>query len=260
MGQAGRPCRGYPFLAVNLAPASWSGKEVKIAFWDGYISWNSVHPRVFKDLLPQYSEFLRTKLIRNMPNKHPYESTVAHTMVAYFYNLEGADELVERLLAKNDDKAAEECAHQTVTIIKGKEDDDDFDREKLASLWGHPALGQCDLTAWFVISPLDRGRSISLYRDYIVGYAGAVDPMRIPVSTLTGYARDFPVEVADCLDMLLSKSDRRAPARPGSYAPDSLRDILKQVIDTKNSRAAGKCRAVIEKIAQRGPDWRDLLE
>ena len=245
--------------ATALLSRAWSGKEEKIAFWDGYVSWNSVHPRVFKDHLSQYSEFLRTKLIRNMPNKYPYESTVAHAMLAYFYGLEGADDLVELLLARNDDKAAD-CARQTGIIIKGKEDDDDFDKEKLACLWGHPSLGQCDLTIWFVVSPLDKRRSISLYRNYIAGYASAVDPLRIPVSTLCKYARDFPVEVAECLDMLLDKSDRRAPNKSGSYAPDSLRDTLKQAIDTKNGQAVKKCRAVIEKIAQRGPDWRDLLE
>ena len=237
--------------AVTMLSKITSDKKTKIAFWDGYISQNHVHPHVFKGLLPWYGEFLGKNLIRGMDDGRPYESTVVHAMLAYFYGLEGADGLVEKMLANGGREAAEACASQVGFIVKGKEDDDGFDKKKLAKLWKDPSLGQCDLTVWFVNSPLDGRQSVSLYRDYIKGYRGASNPVYDPIDTLGKHAGDFPIEVAECLDMLLDRS--------GSYVPDRMRSVLERAIGANNRTAYEKCRAAIEKASQKGRDWRDLL-
>ena len=237
--------------AVTMLSKIPSGKNTKIAFWDGYISQNHVHPHVFKGILPWYGEFLGKNLIRGMDDGRPYESTVVHAMLAYFYGLEGADGLVETMLANGGREAAEACASQVGFIVKGKEDDDGFDKKKLAKLWKDPSLGQCDLTVWFVNSPLDGRQSVSLYRDYIRGYRGTSNPVYDPLDTLGKHAGDFPIEVAECLDILLDRSS--------SYVPDRMRSVLERAIGTNNRTAYEKCRAVIEKASQKGRDWRDLL-
>lgn len=229
-----------------------SGKETFIAFWDGYASWNSVYSYAFKDLLTLYRELFGKGLIRNIANKHPYESTAAHVMLAYFYGLEGADTLVKDMLARKDDKAIKVCAQQISIIVKGKEGDGEFDKEKLVGLWKDDAFRRCDLTMWFINSPLDKRRSIALYRDYIAGHQGAPSPLYAPIGTLGEYAGDFPAEVAECLDILLDK--------PGSCDPDSVHGVLKRVIGTGDGQAVEKCRSVVEKAAQRGHDWQELLQ
>lgn len=237
--------------ARNMLPRIRSGKEAKIAFWDGYVLLNDVHPHIFKDLLPWYAEFLGKNLIRGADGGRLYESTVAHAMLAYFYGLEGADRLVGKILAKEDREAAEVCARQVGGMIKGKEEDEDFDKEKLAKLWRDASLGQCDLTMWFVNSPLDGKQTMTLYRDYIAGHRGAADPLYYPLDALCKHAGDFPAEVAECLDILLDRS--------GSYVPDKMYDVLERVVGASNETANEKCRAVIEKAAQRGRDWSKLL-
>ena len=240
--------RGWAMTMLSRIP---SGKETKIAFWDGYVSHNGVHPHVFKDLLPWYSEFLGKILIRGTDKGLPYESTVAHAMLAYFYGLEGANGLVKKMLAKGGREAAEVCAHQVGIMVKGKGEDGDFDKEKLVRLWKDPSLRECDLTMWFVNSPLDGRRSVSLYKDYIAGRRGAGNPIYDPIDTLGKYAGDFPAEVAECLDILLD--------RPDSYVPDKMHAVLERAIGANDRAGNEKCRTVIEKAAQKGRDWRDLL-
>lgn len=237
--------------AVTMLSRILSGKETKIAFWDGYISRNDVHPHVFKDLLPWYSEFLGKNLIRGTDNGRTYESTVVHAMLAYFYGLEGADGLVKKMLGKGDREAAEACAHQVGIMVKGKGEDGDFDKEKLVRLWKDPSLRECDLTMWFVNSPLDGRRSVSLYRDHIAGRRGAGNPIYDPIDTLGEYAGEFPAEVAECLDILLD--------RPDSYVPDKMYAVLERAIGADDKMADKKCRTAIEKAARKGRDWRDLL-
>ena len=228
-----------------------SGKKTIVSFWEGYVSWNDVYSYAFKDMLPLYREFFGKKLVRDTANNRPYESTVVHVMLAYFYGLEGADGLVKEMLARKDDGAIKVCAQQIGVIVKGKEGDGEFDKERLVGLWKDNSFKRFDLTMWFVNSPLDKRRSISLYRDYIAGHQGAPSPLYASLGILDKYARDFPAEVAECLYMLLDK--------PGSCDPDSVHGVLKQVIDTGNRQAVEKCRAVIEKAAQMGHEWRGLL-
>ena len=222
-----------------------SGREAKGAFWESYVVWNDVYPHAFKDLLPLYREFSKKGAMEGGANKRVSKFTVIHVMLAHLYGLEGADTPTKNLLNGSDD-TLQECARQLSIIMRGKADDPDFNKERLAALWRHPGLAKCDLGMWLVNSPLDRRDTIALYRDHVAGYQGKIN-LYTPVKHLAPYAQDFPEEVADCLDMLVGRCD--------GYVPDHVRDVLAILRGSDSPAVKEKCRAIDEKLAQRGREW-----
>lgn len=222
-----------------------SGRDAKAAFWESYVMWNDVYPHVFKDMLPLYREFSKKGAMRSGANRRASEYTIIHVMVAYFYGLEGADKPVRNLLGGSDD-TLQECARQVGGIIKDKADDHDFDKERLVSLWKDQGLARCDLGMWLVNSPLDKRDTIALYRGHVVGHPRGIS-RHAPVSHLAPYARNFPEEVADCLDALVDRCD--------GYVPEHVRDVLAILRCSDNAAVKEKCRAIDEKLAQRGREW-----
>lgn len=227
--------------ARNLPSRIASGREAKAAFWEAYVAWNQLYPHVFKDLLPWYHEFSKKNAVwRN--GKRSAESTIVHVMLAHLYGLEGADGPVRNLLGGSDE-TLQECARQVSIIMRGKADDPDFDKEKLAALWRDEGLARCDLDMWLVNSPLGKRDTIVLYRDYVAQRHGGIS-LYTPVRHLKPYAEDFPEEVADCLDALVDKCD--------GYVPDEVKHVLSLVGNSDSLAVKEKCRAIAEKLAQRG--------
>ena len=231
--------------AERLPSRIASGRDAKAAFWESYVMWNDVYPHVFKDMLPLYREFSKKGAMRSGANRRASEYTIIHAMVAYFYGLEGADKPARNLLGGSDD-TLQECARQVGGIIKDKADDPDFDKERLVSLWKDQGLARCDLGMWLVNSPLDKRDTIALYRDHVVGHPRGIS-RHAPVSHLAPYAQNFPEEVADCLDALVDRCD--------GYVPEHVRDVLAILRGSDNASVNEKCRAIDEKLAQRGCEW-----
>lgn len=231
--------------AERLPSRIASGRDAKAAFWESYVTWNDVYPHAFKDLLPLYREFSKKGAVQGGASKRASEFTIIHVMLAHLYGLEGADKPVKNLLGGSG-KTLQECARQVGNIIRGKADDPDFDKERLAALWRHPGLAKCDLGMWLVNSPLDRRDTVTLYRDHVAGYQGKIN-LYTPVKHLAPYARDFPEEVSECLDMLVGKCD--------GYVPDHVRDVLAILRGSDSLAVKEKCRAIDEKLAQRGREW-----
>ena len=127
-----------------------------------------------------------------------------------------------------------------------KAGDPDFDKERLAALWRNPCLARCDLGMWLVDSPLDKKDTIALYRDHIAACPGGIN-LYIALKHLVPYARDFPGEVAECLDMLVGKCH--------GYVPDPVRDVLALLRGSGDEAVKEKCRAIDERLAQRGREW-----
>ena len=82
---------------------------------------------------------------------------------AYLYDLDNVDDFVEKFLdeadglANRNDKdklSMGHCVHQIGIIIKGKDADPKFNRQKLIRMWKRPSVLQHDLDRWF------RGQSV----------------------------------------------------------------------------------------------------
>ncbi len=231
--------------AERLSTRIASGKEAKGAFWESYVAWNDVYPHVFKDLLPLYREFTKKGAMQCGASKRASESTIVHVMLAHLYGLEGADKPVKNLLGGSDE-TLQECARQIAIIMRGKADDPDFDKERLAALWKDPGFARCDLGMWLVNSPLDKGDTIALYRDHVAGYQGEIN-LYAPVKHLVPYAKDFPEEVADCLEALVD--------RCGGYVLDQVWEVLTPLRDSDSVAVKERCGAIDEKLAQRGHEY-----
>ena len=239
-----------------------SGKNEWIAFWDGYVSWNSLYGYVFDDLYKWYNQFLNDGgLIRNRKLEQPYNSTIDHAMLAYFYGLDNADSLVEKFLndadkldGKDDEDklSIKHCVHHIGMIIKDKDDDPKFDKEKLIKMWKRPSVLQHDLDRWFRDSPLDKKMSISLYLNYIKGYQKKFNLIYASIDAFSSYVEDFPQEVADCLEILIAK-------RLNNYIPEEkIKDVLKSLLVTDNKLIRAQCFTIIGEVRKLGYDWGDL--
>ena len=238
--------------AKRLPKKLQSSRKMKIAFWDGYISGNTMYSYAFEDLWKWYDEFMNKGILRGPDLAPVREATIRHVMLAYFYRLPKADAIVEKFLEKNDAEAVARYVDQTGPMLAGKGDDPEFDKTRLARLWRHPALKGSNLVVWFVASPLDRKTTITLYRDHVRQYPGKVDMSRDPAYTLDRYAKDYPSEAAECLEALVGKY-------PDGAVPDKARGVFEALCGCKDPQVRGTCERIAEKAAQRGLDWKELL-
>lgn len=248
----------------NILAKIRCGKNEWIAFWDGYVNWNSLHTYVFDDLYKWYDEFLNnTKLIQNIEPKQSYNSTICHAMLAYFYDFDNADHLVEKFLNKADELTnkknvgklpIERCIQQIGIIIKDNKDDPEFNKQKLINMWQRSFVSQYALDEWFINSPLDKKTTISLYLAHLKKYPKGFNfSILMPIETFCSYLQDYPLEVASCIEILFNK-------KSNNYLPmEKIKDIVKSLLENNDAQIETKCNAIIEKAAVQGHDWRYLL-
>ena len=137
-------------------------------------------------------------------------------------------------------------------IIKDKDDDPKFNKQKLIEMWKRPSVLQHDLDRWFRDSPLDKKTSISLYLNYIKGYREKFNLIYASIDALCSYIEGFPQEVADCIEILIDK-------RLNNYIPEEkIRDVLTSLLAIGDKQISTKCDTIIEKVALLGHDWGDL--
>ncbi len=235
--------------ARSLPQRVTSSKERKIAFWDGYVSGRQMYAHVFGELWKWYDEFANKGIARDLDMAQIHESTIAHVMLAYFYGLEHADDIVEKLLRLRDCKSMARCVQQTGFILRGKGDDPNFDRKKLANLWKHAAFENHDLGMWFTNTPMDRKTSIGLYRDHMTRNRGKIQIAYDTVRELDEYAKDFPEEVAECLEVLID-----------GYAegdvPKEFCEVFDVVYKSEDPHVKATCNKVVVKAARLKLNWR----
>ena len=223
-----------------------SSERAKIAFWDGYVSGRQMYSYAFGDLWEWYDEFMNGHMLQDPDLARTRGATAEHVMLAYFYGLERADAIVERIFERNDPEAVRLCVQQTGPILAGKRDDPNFDKARLAGLWRRPSLKEHNLDVWFMNTPLDDETTIRLYRDHLRQYKGGVNAAYNPVHKLAEYAADFPLEVAECLESLV-------PKHAGSVAQHAAYEILESLSASKDPRVADKRNKIELMLKAPGP-------
>ena len=232
-----------------LPPKMLSSDKLAIAFWDGHVSGPLVLQHVFVDLWRWYDEFVNGPILRNPNLARVHENTVEHVMQAYFHDWPDAEGIVEKLLEKGDAEAIERCVRQAGPVLAGKRDDPDFDKARLAGLWRHPSLKSHNLDAWFIGTPLDDEEAITLYRDHITQYPGRISGMCNPVYKLAEYAERFPLQVAECLLVLI-------PQHAGSVVLDTACEIWETLRRSKDPRVKALCKTIKPMLRMYYPHWR----
>jgi len=229
-----------------------SSKNTKIAFWEGYVSWNRLYRYTFADLHSLYNEFLNKDLVSTLKRKHAFESTITHMALAYFYDLENADEVFEKFLETAEPSAIEHCVFHIGTILKGDKTDEKFNKEKLVNLWSNESLQNHSLERWFRNSPLEKEKTISLYLEHLKNFTGRLNLVTMTLEGLNSYSDEFSLQVAECVELLVAKQAQ-------NYINQEIKDILKKLIDNKDEAVNTVCRRTIEQLATLGCDYRDLL-
>lgn len=224
-------------------------KETKIAFWDGYVSWDGPHAGMFGDLLKWYDEFMNGRISKNSTWRSFYKRTVLHAMVAYFCDWDGADEIVCKFLKNAAGESAKICVEEVNEILRLNDGDPDFNGDKLVRLWNLQQFELHDLGPWFENTPLDAETSISVYRDYLKRRPGRIQTFDHTIAELCRYAADFSLEAAECLGELINKCD--------NYILEDARAVLRLLRESQDPNVKKACESIQAKLARMGHDWRD---
>ena len=231
-----------------------SSKNTKIAFWEGYVNWNTLYRYVFTDLFSLYGEFLNKDLVKNLERKQSYESTINHSLLAYFYDLENADTFFEKFLNNADYADIQHFVFQAGRVMDGKKDDPKFNKKKLIKLWEYQSIIQHDLDGWFRNSPLDRADTICRYTNYLQKYTGKINLYHKTLEELNSYLDDFPQLVTDCIKILVDKQEHNY------ILEKEMKPMVKLLLEKKDPSITEKCKSIIEKLSIIGYDWRDVLQ
>lgn len=239
-----------PEWAKSLPGKVRAPEKARVAFWDGYVFGKRMHLYMFDGLQKWYGEFMNGSMAAKPHLARIRESTIAHVMLAYFYNSEKADGIVESFLRKGDPEATELCVRQIGSIIRGKAVDSEFNKEKLVRLWEEGAFKDRDLGMWFINSPLSKKESIRLYRNHMEQYQGKIHMAYDPVYSLDEYVGGFPADVAKCLKSLIHRYD---------YVPEKFRDVLEKLFKSEDPSVVDECIDIVKEAARRELHWEDLL-
>ena len=223
----------------------------KIAFWDSYITYNRLRKNLFKILRDCYNHFLNSGLLASRERMNPYRRTIHHLLLAYFYDFDGADKIIEKFFNKAKESQTNYCIDAVSLIIKDKKMDTKFNKQKLIKLWKQLHTKH-DLGSWFRNSPLSKHESITLYLDHVNEYPGEFNLVSAPVDELDSCIADHPRLVVDCLNILIQKSkDNRVP--------DQIKNLVATLLKTNDEKIRNACHAIINRVGRRGCDWRDLV-
>lgn len=231
-----------PWTITMLKKIS-SNEILKLAFWDGYVKWNPLYSHVFEDLRKWYAEFLNGKITKKLKKTNLYESTIEHSLLAYFYDIDNDNGILERFLKavnkKTNESVIKHCIFHVDAMISDMSDDSKFNLDKLKKLWKHDFISQYDLSRWFINSPMDKKTSIQLYLEHIRNYQKKIDIPYYLLDELETYADELPLEVLDCLDILVNN-----PA--DKYIPDNIKNILKNLAKHDDKRVKIKGKKIAE--------------
>ena len=218
----------------------------KASFWAAYVTKNDLHEEAFGAIWKSYDTFLNGGRLYELKLDRAVDATFHHVALAHFYGFKHADGIFERFVRKAEPATIRRTVRPLVLIMKGKEDDEDFDMEKLARLWKEKKFGQLDLRSWFRHTPLDKKTAIGLYRDYLERYQGTIDVLAASVDELEKYADEFPDKTASCLLHMVEKS---------SLVDDEAVGRIVGLLEARGGPGISKnCGAIREALAERGFD------
>ncbi len=240
-----------------------SDKKLKIAFWECYVRYNKLYTDIFKKIPTWYAKMLNSDLLRDNKAHAAYNSTIDHMILAYFYDFDKVDAYFEQFLVENKEITDEEndyeapiqhCVFQIANVIKGKKNDQKFNKEKLKKLWNHESFSKhAQLYEWFTNSPLDDETTIKLYRDYLERYEGKFNLIYIKFSKLEKYIPKYSILVAECLKLLVEK-------RNSAYIPKpEIKNLLESLLKDNHDGVRDICKKIIDHLLRSSYDYRDLL-
>ena len=131
--------------------------------------------------------------------------------------------------------------------------DEKFNKEKLTSLWNHKSLQNHSLERWFRNSPFEKRKKVFLlYLQHLENFTGKENLAMMRWSGLSSYSDDHPLQVAECVELLIKK-------RAKNYINNDIKIILEKLIEKKINAVDTVCKRIMEELALLGHDYSDLL-
>lgn len=236
-----------------MLPKIFSNKDNKVAFWESYVLHNQAQHNTLLRLHALYDQFLNKKITKDMHKKEFYHSTIDHVTLGYLYCVKHFDEIFKRFISNAEPESINHCGFFITRVLSKNPDVAEF-KDKIIKLWTiQTFIDHADLGTWFTRSPLNQKESIELFLNYLRCHVGELNPTSFPFEELDKNIDKFPDHVAKCIQNYVD--------RPSSkYFPDTLKPILKKLLDKKMSAVTKICECIINELLSRGyNDYRDLL-
>lgn len=235
----------------NMLTKLFTGKNLKIAFWKGFLV-RSKPTKVNYDVLYYlYREFSKTQII---PSKHPvHKKTVELITLAFFNNVPKYDELFSEFYNNADDESISSCGDYINFLLRNGEKSEKY-ADKIEMLWNVEKFQDfCSLEEWFRNTPLTKEKSIKYLLKYVKNSNKKFHSIYFPLESLKDYLVDFPCDVADCIINFLDK------LKINHISTEPIYTITKDLLVSHDSDIEHKCKIIKNKMMSLGHiEFRDL--
>lgn len=242
-----------PEWTDHILPKIFSNIANKLAFWESYVISNQVHLSTLSRLYVWYNEFLNNSITKSMHEREFYHLTIEHVTLGYLYCVKHYDEIFNRFISKADPESLSYCGYFMTRVFSKNPDVAKF-KDKIKKMWKTQSfIDHADLNMWFDQKPFDRKESIELFLNYLQLHPEELDPISFPFEKLEKYADEFPWDVAQCIQIFVSRPK-------WNDFPDTLKPMLEKLLDRKIPRVDYICKQIIDDLVIRGHnDYKDLL-
>jgi hypothetical protein len=246
-----------------------------LAAWNGFICFNEAYEEVFEPLQPVYAQAItqlgRTTEEEDETRSRRDENLAIHLMTFYWrghYPLEEETGILRRFFAEAPDKIRAE-AHEFIgrSLANTPDPIEPIVLDRLQSLWVwrfeqaklDPTNHQAELRAFgwlFGASKFKAGWAVENLLS-VLRLTKTIDPDYQVLERLPDYADGFPIEVLDCVRLLLGGQPSLIEL---SCWDHDLRRIFSQTRQHPEFQVRHASDAVLELLGRLGHiDYRDLL-
>lgn len=237
----------------------FSNKDVKIAFWDSYVT-NNVNKHLLTHLYKLYKEFLNGKILCDLHEKDVYQSTIDHVVLGYLYDVENYDKLFNDFINFIDDdddddiQSINNCGFFISRILADNPNVDTF-KDKIEFLWQNQKfIDHIDLISWSAKSPFDKKKTMELILQYMKRCTKKFSATLFLLDELDKYIDDYPFEVAQCIELFINNLDDYR------YLPRNIEDMIKTLSIKKIKNVDEICQNIKEKLVENGHNkYKDLF-
>lgn len=240
----------------KIFPASHT--KLADAAWESYL-YNDVWEHAFTLLVPQYRARL-DRAVQESDEKVPQHvlQLVDHIVISYIFDVQGGDELFRQFKHKAQPLLLDEAISHIWRLLKDDQSKKGMNMEKIKAIWTDAKfLARPQLTELFERSPLDQAFSISALLKNLKAVKEKVEHSHRVVEELVGYAKEFPSETLECLELIVAADAKTWEIH---FMKDYIRMIVKDIRSLQNEQLSQRCDRLVNFLGSLGyPEFGDLL-
>lgn len=236
-----------------------SDSKLADAAWESYL-YNDVWEHAFNLLIPEYKARLDRAVQEDKGEKVPQQTLylIDHITISHVFDLKGGDELFREFKHKAPPSLLDEVINYLWRTLKDDKIKTKISMDKIKAIWADAKfLARPQLTELFERSPLDRAFSISMLLKNLKTTKEKVEHSHRIVEEITGYAKEFPAETLECLELIVAAD---AKSWEIHFMKDYIRKIVRDIKSLKDEQLSQRCDRLVNFLGSLGyPEFGDLI-